>query len=247
MRETSESISQWAEATFGPAVSLASIAARALTEMAELVRKVTGPEPDPKALAEECADVVIVLARLAHRCGCEIFSGETTPYPHWIPPTLIGEALLTLAKMSEVLMRKCPENQFDRNLSQHRCIAIRWLLQSACTQLGHDLRAEVDAKMAINRAREWKLDGHGHGQHVKLNEGSGGAVVNQVVAILEGCDWSDASVEHLEVPEGLDLPKARQEYIESGRSRGSTYLSFANWLIEFRGCTETDIVEIYDE
>lgn len=34
-------------------------------------------------------------------------------------------------------------------------------------RLGVDLHEEVGKKMTINRAREWKLDGHGHGQHVK--------------------------------------------------------------------------------
>jgi NTP pyrophosphatase (non-canonical NTP hydrolase) len=34
-------------------------------------------------------------------------------------------------------------------------------------QLGGDLLAAVDAKMAINRARRWVADGSGHGRHVK--------------------------------------------------------------------------------
>lgn len=34
------------------------------------------------------------------------------------------------------------------------------------TRLGIDLHAEVDAKMQINRARRWELDGMGGAQHV---------------------------------------------------------------------------------
>jgi len=30
---------------------------------------------------------------------------------------------------------------------------------------GINMLEEVDKKMIINRAREWNLDGHGHGQH----------------------------------------------------------------------------------
>lgn len=33
--------------------------------------------------------------------------------------------------------------------------------------LGADLLQEVDRKMAINRTREWVLDGSGHGYHVR--------------------------------------------------------------------------------
>ena len=36
--------------------------------------------------------------------------------------------------------------------------------------LGSNVLDAVDAKMAINRAREWKLDGNGHGYHVKEAE-----------------------------------------------------------------------------
>ncbi len=34
-------------------------------------------------------------------------------------------------------------------------------------RLDIDLHDAVDEKMAINRARKWKLDGNGHGSHVK--------------------------------------------------------------------------------
>lgn len=41
------------------------------------------------------------------------------------------------------------------------------VLYRLARNLGVDLHAEVDRKMAINRAREWKLDGSGHGYHVR--------------------------------------------------------------------------------
>jgi hypothetical protein len=34
-------------------------------------------------------------------------------------------------------------------------------------RMGTTWQAEVDKKMAINRARTWVLDGEGHGSHVK--------------------------------------------------------------------------------
>lgn len=39
------------------------------------------------------------------------------------------------------------------------------VLQRLMHRMGYDLATEVDRKMEINRAREWTLDGNGHGQH----------------------------------------------------------------------------------
>lgn len=38
---------------------------------------------------------------------------------------------------------------------------------------GIDIQTEVDRKMAINRARVWKLNGDGTGQHVRVEPGEG--------------------------------------------------------------------------
>lgn len=99
MSETQQSISEWANATFGEPISNMSIARRAQKEMAELVTGLLADDRDPAA-SVEAADVIIVLMRLFERMG-------TT-----------------------------------------------WQI-------------EVDKKMAINRARQWVLDGNGHGSHVK--------------------------------------------------------------------------------
>lgn len=75
MDETQYSITRWAEETFGPSptISPARIAARANEEMAELIRKTTestiGHEDE---MLEECADVVIVLYRLASVLGGDL-------------------------------------------------------------------------------------------------------------------------------------------------------------------------------
>ena len=104
MKETSESISQWAHATFGPVTTFRS-AVRANTEMAELLTKIAKFNGDfsveaCEAVGMEIADVVICLSRLSH--------------------------------------------MFHR-----------------------DLFVDVDKKMAVNRKREWLIDGSGCGQHVE--------------------------------------------------------------------------------
>ena len=39
-------------------------------------------------------------------------------------------------------------------------------LFGASHRMGLDLQVEVDRKMAINRARKWRMTGPGHGQHI---------------------------------------------------------------------------------
>lgn len=73
VRESQESISQWIEETFGPVGSNARVAARANEEMAELLRTVTIQDDHPE-IAEELADLVIVLYRLATRVGADLHS-----------------------------------------------------------------------------------------------------------------------------------------------------------------------------
>lgn len=71
MRESQESITQWSKETFGMAVSNVRIAARANEEMAELLRALSVDDKHPKA-AEEIADVIIVLCRVAQNLGSDI-------------------------------------------------------------------------------------------------------------------------------------------------------------------------------
>jgi hypothetical protein len=71
MTETQQTISQWALDTFGPVGSNVRVAARANEEMSELLRALTVDESHPKA-AEEIADIVIVLYRLATRLSVDL-------------------------------------------------------------------------------------------------------------------------------------------------------------------------------
>lgn len=70
--ENQKTISEWAETTFGPAGSNARVAARANEEMAELLRCLTVDDNHVTKAAEEIADVVIVLYRLAQRLGVDL-------------------------------------------------------------------------------------------------------------------------------------------------------------------------------
>lgn len=100
--ETSATIDAWAAETFGGDASMMRMATRANEEMAELLRALSIEKSHAIEVADEVADVVIVLHSLVHR-------------------------------------------------------------------LGFDMAEVVDAKMQVNRQREWKLDETGHGYHVRVD------------------------------------------------------------------------------
>lgn len=95
--ETSKSICDWGDETFGTVSSLSALVVRARGELDELDQAIKAD--DTAEIGREAADVVILL---------------------------------------------------------HRLVALA----------GMDLAAEVDAKMAVNRARTWKAKGDGTGGHV---------------------------------------------------------------------------------
>jgi hypothetical protein len=161
MTETQATICTWADATFGPPVSDASIAARALVEMAELVTACMNGEPAER-IGEEIADVVIVLARLGRSMGADVMwhvyftksdpdSGELA----------VARAVECLGKLTIAIL--CEDDVCARGLFSQLCES----LGTATTRFAINLPAAIDAKMTINRARRWVLDGRGHGSHVR--------------------------------------------------------------------------------
>jgi len=70
----------------------------------------------------------------------------------------------------------------------------------------------------------------------------------KLVALLSGGDWNDAGVDHLIIPEGMNLETENQLHTEWRYSKYHTgidkeYKTFAEWLLE-RGAnlaTEEDI------
>jgi len=71
MPETQATVSDWADHAFGTASSNMRIATRVNEEMAELLRALSVDDNNPQA-AEEIADVVIILYRLARNLGTDL-------------------------------------------------------------------------------------------------------------------------------------------------------------------------------
>lgn len=160
--ETPATVSQWAEETFGPVGSNFSVACRANREMSELLSAVAADEKHPQ-LGEEIADVVIVLWRLTHRNGYS----EATLSPDDDEEAEknsfeIASASHSLAHLLSSLARndahKYLKDDVEGSIS---------LLASVAKRSGIDLQAEIDKKMKINRARQWRLTDDGHDQHIE--------------------------------------------------------------------------------
>ena len=60
----------------------------------------------------------------------------------------------------------------DGHQTEHLLVSLVSRLRELCAAVGRDLLAEVDAKMEINRRREWVPDGTGCGRHVKKTTGT---------------------------------------------------------------------------
>ena len=82
--------------------------------------------------------------------------GPTTP---WLAYCRMADEV---AELEEVFTRG---RDIDHNKSLEECADVYIMLVRVAEALGGDLQAEVDRKMAINRARSWDVDGNGHGQH----------------------------------------------------------------------------------
>jgi hypothetical protein len=69
--ETSATIAQWAEATFGPVDSLDRLLSRAQQELTEL-RETLARHGSPQEIAHEAADITIFLHRLVALVGHDL-------------------------------------------------------------------------------------------------------------------------------------------------------------------------------
>ena len=79
----------------------------------------------------------------------------------------------------------------------------------------------------------------------------------KLVAVLGGGDWCDASVNHILIPEDMNLEKEKQdreiwyEYtyrFEREHGKNPEYISFVDWLKQHGAmdATENEIIEFWD-
>lgn len=160
MTETQETITAWGTETFGPTNTL-RLVARANTEMAELLAEVSS-FARPDRIADECADVLIVLARAASLMGVNVAFESVKREP--TASVVERAAAMANSSLSGVFA----------------CVAMGWMPEASAKliDLWRDVEAlmqkckaiparRVDAKMAVNRKRKWVLAGDGTGEHMR--------------------------------------------------------------------------------
>lgn len=173
MIETIAGIKDWADTVFGD-VSLQMNLARANEELAELITQCVMKKP-LKDIAEECADIGIVLVRSVHitaKTETPEFDFQMTEpikdmnhyYVHNPDPytTIMMYALSVHKHLEWCMLYLRSTNEVRERLDN-----IYSLLECMCLSCGTFLNVEIDAKMVINRARQWNITGQGTGYHVK--------------------------------------------------------------------------------
>jgi hypothetical protein len=75
-------------------------------------------------------------------------------------------------EMAELLRALTADDRHPKAAEEMADVVI--IFYRLASRLGADLMAEVDRKMAVNRGREWRLDGSGHGYHVRPEKAKGG-------------------------------------------------------------------------
>lgn len=169
MIETQAGISEWADATFGPANDIRRILSRAFEEAAELVTHTVMPCPDLDKIAVECADIAIVLCRGARWAGDDRLVDDCVSLRGLINGGGIYGAALRVCDTLLNALRICEETGAQVGIVRLIGQAVIKLAE-ICHAIGHSLGECIDTKMARNRAREWRLDGSGHGYHTKEPE-----------------------------------------------------------------------------
>jgi len=171
--ETPQTVTDWANAQFGPDLSIARIGARANLEMGELLALVTRPGSSPDKIAEECADVLIVLSRAALQMGSavdfvvHVGAGGVL---RGLPPAQREDAVYKLAMKANMHLAMFMDDIASASGFAGAALTDAWYFTCLVVhQVGLDPQQAVNAKMVINRARKWRMTGDGHGFHVKAD------------------------------------------------------------------------------
>ena len=82
-------------------------------------------------------------------------------------PSVMRVATRANEEMAELLRHAASNQRSDTIIEEAADVMIVLYRLAYILDLDLDLEVAVDAKMAVNRKREWKPDGTGHGYHVR--------------------------------------------------------------------------------
>lgn len=158
-------IAEWADATFGPADSVFRVACRANEEVAELLRISSVRPRDPK-VAEEAADVYIVMCRVARNLKLDLNECARQAVNQFQSHQTVAGGAVSANLAFSMVLHKVLNSDLTETLNYFIGIVVL-NLRDICRMNNFDLQKEVSRKMEINKNREWNVDGTGHGYHVR--------------------------------------------------------------------------------
>ena len=85
-------------------------------------------------------------------------------------------------EMAELLRALTADDRHPKAVEEAADVVI--ILYRLAERMGADLMAEIDRKMAINRARQWNVTTDGHGYHVRDK----GVKINSMSPTLDAID-----------------------------------------------------------
>lgn len=177
--ETPASIFAWAQATFNKP-DIRKTASRGWLEVAELVVNSMHGKPNVE-IAAELADVTVMLWQVAHQrpnaVSAKLDFNREYDFTDFLPtaPALVHEisllwaCLLASLDLCHYNYAEAAEEDFKTNTESNIDEIVGGLLfatDQLAQCLGVELQLIVDTKMQVNRSRQWKMDAHGHAQHI---------------------------------------------------------------------------------
>lgn len=165
MEWTQDTINEWALKTFGEATPQ-HMMARAIQECSELLMEVTKVDIDQAKIAEECADIIGPLCRVADYVGIDI-----TPVfaaVDFMPSNqLYSPAMRVTSRLVFIMERLGPINVHSKGDIASQIGRVVIDIAEICAGVGSSLREAINKKMEILQTRKWILDGNGAGHHIR--------------------------------------------------------------------------------
>lgn len=160
--ETPATIYEWGLAVFGQPISPLASLVRTQEEMTELLTEIVKVSGDPARVAEEAADVVIILARVAGQLGLSL-----TWNTEWKSDSLIGSATAANLILARLIANPLASGDTKQRQFGHDLHWIASHMARVCEFVARDLQTEINSKMALNRASKFVVTGNGNGARVK--------------------------------------------------------------------------------
>lgn len=167
--ETPDTITKWADETFGPAKSITRLMLRGLGEHQELLQALEEDDRSKGAIVE-AADTTICYSRVGKWLGIDLQdAGREVARRNYgnVSNYYLASKSMTHAMIAHNYL--CADHLHPS--ARIELYTVTTILEMLVAKLGYHLWKAVDRKMEVNRARKWEVVGEtGCGFHRKHKE-----------------------------------------------------------------------------